>query len=122
MTKTKELRKIVKSLLDKTTGQTYYQDAVDDAAYPYKVFWFDMRVRTSKRDDLTLIIDTWGLSTSEVEGIADDIETILDDTNSPDGNSYPTFYLEPRSTIPDENKDIKRERIRVLVHNYYVGG
>lgn len=122
MSKTKELRKIVKAILDTSTGETYYENATDDGVYPFKVFSFDnVNLGDTARDDVMLVVDVWGDSVSDVEYVADEIEASLNCKNNPQGNSYPTFYKDMRYTVFDENKAIKHKQLKFIIQNYYIG-
>lgn len=122
MSKTYELRKIIKTFLDTTLGKTYYEIASDSAIFPYKVYSFEnIDLGDIERDDLILVIDIWGKEDiSEVELLADNIEKLFNNLNHPHGNSFPTFFRVSRKPIPDEDKTIKHRQLKFQVQNYYI--
>lgn len=123
MSKTFELRKIIKQILDMTIGKTYYELASDTAVFPYKVYSFEnIDLGDVERDDLILLVDIWGKDdVSEVEFLTDEIENIFNNLNSPSATSLPTFYRISRKPIPDEDKSIKHRQLKFQIQNYYIG-
>ena len=123
ISKTLELRKVIKSLLLQFNKNVFYENADDDARYPYIVYELDsVDFNNTYRDDLILTISIWdkGTSTKTVETIADNIER-LDCINNPTDTVLPTFYKISRSSIPDEDKSIKRRELKFSIQNYYIG-
>ena len=59
MSKTAELRKLVKEQLDTVPGGTYHRKAPDNAEYPYKTFSLKSVSFTDERDDFDLCVDIW---------------------------------------------------------------
>lgn len=122
MGKTYDLRVIVRALLMQAPGEAYYEIASTNAIYPYKVFEFsNIDLGDMNRDDLILIVHVWSDEIKEADEIADAIEDILNGTNAPEGNTYPTFYRMSRNTIPDEDKNIKHKELKFNIQNYYIG-
>lgn len=128
MSKTNELRKLVNSMLSEKNfteknniKDIFYENADDDAMFPHLVFVFDtVNLGDLHRKDKSLVIDIYDKSDSAflVEKIADDIEDMFNAKNIPQENILPTFFLENRRTIPDEDKKIRHRQIEVLVQNY----
>ena len=124
-TKTIELRKVVTKLLKEVNNQVYYETATDKAKYPYIVYNFDtVNLNNYPRDDIFLTIDVWnqGETSITVETLADNIEEALNMENKPDINVLPTFYLEDRRSIADEDETIRRRQLKFTIQNYYIGG
>lgn len=98
-----------------------YEIIPDDVLYPHIVFSFD-RVNQSDlfRDDVRLIIDIWDKSkaAANVENIADEVEELFNGLNNPQDNILPTFYIESRRTVLDEDKTIRHKQIEIIVQNY----
>jgi len=124
--RTNSLRKLVKKMLGETTTEhgikgVYYEFANDGEMYPHIVFGFD-NINTGDlcRHDLSLIIDIYDKSDSAyvVERIADDVEDMFNAVNLPQDTILPTFYLEARRPVPDEDKKIRHRQIEVIVQNY----
>lgn len=122
MSKTYDLRVIVKRLLDQVTGNTYYEEAPDTSVYPYKIFEFEnIGTQDTNRDDSILVVHVWGRDIKQVELICDRIENLFQLCNNPTSTSLPTFYAFDRRPIPDEDKTLKHRQIKIQVQNYYIG-
>ncbi|OIJ17100.1 hypothetical protein BKP37_00750 [Anaerobacillus alkalilacustris] len=109
-----KLRKELLSLLNALHPRVYYQDAPDNAQYPYIVFDFP----TSSFDGgglevVTVDIDGWARpkdgDTTELELLMEKIKDIDKTTCSNDGFAA-TFYLENRLALTDDDKKIKRRK------------
>lgn len=101
--------------------EVYYEIASDDKMYPHIVFSFDtINTGDLYRHDLSLIIDIYDKADSAylIEQIADDVEDMFNAENLPQDTVLPTFYLEARRQVPDEDKRIKHRQIEVTVQNY----
>lgn len=124
-TKTIELRKVVTKLLKEANNQVYYESATDEAIYPYIVYNFDtVNLNNYPRNDIFLTIDVWdqGDTSTMVETLADNIEEALNMENKPSDKVLPTFYLEDRRSIADEDETIRRRQLKFTIQNYYIGG
>lgn len=128
MGRTNKLRKLVKSVLsDEYFIQTYgikgvwFEAADKEKMYPHITFQFD-QINTGDlyRHDLSLIIDLYdkGTSTLVVEQMADDVEDMFNAKNLPQEGILPTFYLERRNVVMDEDKMIRHRQIEIIVQNY----
>ena len=127
MSKTNELRKAImnrftpgwKSALG--VKGVSYEIIPDDVMYPHIVFSFDNVNQTDlSRDDIRMVIDLWDKSKSaaNVENLADEVEKIFDGVNDPQENILPTYYIESRRTVLDEDKTIRHKQIVVIIQNY----
>lgn len=124
MSKTIDLRKIIKSNID-TVVKSYYRIADAKALYPHAVYDFEnIDLGDVNRDDLILIIDIWGKGndTSPVEEIADRIEKLFNAANLPGEKVLPTFYRISRKPIDDEDKTLIRRQLKFQIQNYEIGG
>lgn len=127
MSKTNDLRKTVMNLLG-STWQTSngvkgvsYEVIPTDAIFPHIVFSFDNVIQTDlSRDDVRMIIDVWDKNKSafDVENIADEVEKVFDGINSPQTTVLPTFYIESRRTVLDEDKTIRHKQLNIIIQNY----
>lgn len=128
MGRTNKLRKLVKSVLsDEHFVQTYgikgvwFEVADEGKMYPHITFQFD-QINTGDlyRHDLSLIIDLYDKGTSAlvVEQMADDVEDMFNAKNLPQEAILPTFYLERRNVVMDEDKMIRHRQIEIIVQNY----
>lgn len=121
MSKTADLRKLIKTQLNTTDGKTYYLTAPDDAGYPYKTFElsrFDLGDLV--RDDIDLCVDVWDkhTDTKHIDAIADQIEELFNAVNLPQETILPTIFRESRYPIADDDKNIKHIQMHFTVQNY----
>ncbi len=128
MGRTNKLRKLVKLVLSNEHFiQTYgvkgvwFEIADEENMYPHITFQFD-QINTGDlyRHDLSLIIDLYDKGTSAlvVEQMADDVEDMFNAKNLPQEAILPTFYLERRNVVMDEDKMIRHRQIEIIVQNY----
>lgn len=123
MSKTEELRKVIKAQLDNTPGQTFAYDAPKDANFPYKVFTLkSVDLGDFYRDDIIMDVDIWDNSDDfkQAEIIADSVENIFNCKSYPSGNVFPTFFREDRKTVPDNQ--LQHILLTFTIQNYYTGG
>lgn len=124
MSKTNAIRKIIQSNINDIV-KSYYRIADAKASYPHAVYDFEnIDLLDIHRDDLILVIDIWGKGkdTSNIEDIADQIESVLNATNIPGEEVLPTFYKISRKPIDDEDKTLIRRQLKFQIQNYYIGG
>ena len=125
MSKTIELRKLIVKLLKEVNKSVFYENASDKAKYPYIVYNLDnINTVNYPRNDIILTIDVWDRSNSTVtvETLTDNIEDVLNMLNKPSKNLFPTFYLEDRMSIDDEDPLIRRRQLKFKIESYYMGG
>ncbi|MCX0363210.1 hypothetical protein LI063_03400 [Clostridium perfringens] len=125
MSKTIELRKLIVKLLKDVNKSVFYENANDKAKYPYIVYNLDnINTVNYPRNDIILTINVWDRSNSTVtvETLTDNIEDVLNMLNKPSKNLFPTFYLEDRMSIDDEDPLIRRRQLKFKIENYYIGG
>ena len=119
MSKTAELRKLIREKLQTIRGETYYREAPADAAYPYKTFNLQSVTFTDARDDFDLCVDIWHRGDWRVvEEIADEIEKLFQNTNLPQKTILPTFFRESRYNLEDPDKTLQHIQLRFLVQLY----
>lgn len=119
MSKTAELRKLVKEQLQTIQGETYHREAQNDASFPYKTFTLQSVTFTDARDDFDLCVDIWHRGDwKEVEEIADQIEKLFQNTNLPQETILPTFFRENRYNLDDPDKTLKHIQLRFNVQLY----
>lgn len=121
MSKTADLRKLVREALQTTQGETYHLQAPSDAVYPYKTFTLKSVSFTETRDDFDLCVDIWGRGDWKiVEGIADDVEKLLQNSNLPQDTILPTFFRDNRYNLDDPDKTLQHIQLRFLVQMYEI--
>lgn len=128
MNRTNELRKLVNTMLsegafvkENDIKDVFFEVADDKALYPHIIFTFDnVNLGDLHRKDKSLVIDVYDKSESafRVEKIADEIEDMFNAKNLPQEHILPTFFLENRRAVPDEDKKIRHRQIEILVQNY----
>lgn len=124
VSKTVELRKVITTLLKQVkhiNNQVYFENASSTAAYPYIVYNINsIDLNSYPRNDVVLTVDVWdnNSNTSIIEDVADDVEAKLNMVNYPTATVLPTFYLNIRNSIIDEDKTIKRRQLKFIIQNY----
>lgn len=119
MSKTADLRKLVKEQLDTAPGKTYHRQAPGDAAFPYKTYTLKSVSFTDERDDFDLCVDIWHRGDWKViEEAADQIEKLFNNTNLPQSTILPTFFRENRYNLEDPDKTLNHIQLRFLVQLY----
>lgn len=121
MSKTNELRELIKKRITTICPNVYYEVASDEHIYPHIVFSFGTIDNGDlSRDDLYMDLDLWdkGKSAVSIEDLADQVEVLFQNQNLPQETILPTFYLIDRKSIPDEDKLIRHRLIRVQIQNY----
>ena len=120
MSKTADLRKLIKEQLQTVPGDTYHKSAPKDAAFPYKTFTLSSVAFVEARDDQELEIDLWDRSPDQkqIEEIADQIERLFAGAALPRPPIYPTFFREARYNLEDPDKNLQHIQLRFLVQLY----
>lgn len=119
ISKTNTLRKLIQENLKEITTFVYYRKANEDKMYPHIVHQMDKVNKLAEhRDDVSLVIDIWSKSDKEANEMADKVEKKLDRENLPQESILPTFFLETRITVEDEDKSISHIQMTFTVQNY----
>jgi hypothetical protein len=125
-----ELQKQIYSFLKTKTTRVFYEDAPDNAQYPYVVYDFPSSLENfSNREDFILEIDIWDNATDtkpletlvgNIDGNGDiDIPSGLHRKNFyVDGVLSANVYKEGRYNIRDEDKRIKHRQLRYRIQTY----
>ena len=120
MSKTANLRQLIVAQLNTTTGATYYRNAPDNAAYPYKTFELSRaNLGDLARADIDLCVDIWdhAADSKAVDLIADAIDELFNATNLPQDNILPTFFRDSRYTVTEDDKTIQHIQMHFTVQN-----
>lgn len=121
MSKTLELRKLIKSRLDTVAGSTCYKTAPTSVSYPYKVFSFEsIDLGDINRDNLVLLVDVWTKDEAQADTLADSIEPLFNAVNAPTDTILPTFFRVSRKPILDEDETISRVQLKFLIKTYEI--
>ncbi len=121
MSKTTDLKKLIVTQLGTITGGTYYRKAVDNAAFPYKVFSFrSVDLSDIARDDIMLTVDIYDMNTNQktIESIADSIEALFNAKNLPQTNILPTIYRNSRIYIDSDDYNIQHIELTFYIQSY----
>lgn len=119
MSKTATLRKLIREQLQTVEGQTYHNEASEEAAYPYKTFTLKSVSFMDARDDFELCVDIWHRGDwKDAEEIADQIEKLFQNANLPQSTILPTFFRENRYNLEDPDKTLKHIQLRFSVQLY----
>lgn len=119
MSKTADLRKLVREQLQTTQGETYHREASERAAFPYKTFTLESVSFMDARDDFELCVDIWHRGDWKVvEEIADQVEKLFQNTNLPQSTILPTFFRESRYNLEDPDKTLQHIQLRFQVQLY----
>lgn len=119
ISKTNDLRKLVQEKLKSVTDRVYYKHADDGALYPHIVHVIErVNLVAEHRDDVSLVVDVWTKSVSDVNELADSVESVLNRENFPQDTILPTFFMENRVEIEDEDKSISHIQMTFTVQNY----
>lgn len=121
MSKTNDLRKLIQTKLKTIMSDVYYEVADRDALYPHIVFDLSfVNLGDLSRQDYQVVIDIWdkGTSAVRVEEVADTIESMFNNLNNPTDSILPTFFIESKRVVIDEDKKIRHRQIVLSVQNY----
>lgn len=100
-------------------NKVYYRIADEDNIYPHIVFRFrKLDLGDLFRQDYMLEIDVWDKDVIHIEDMCDQIEWIFNNNNNPQNTILPTFFIESRDDIEDEDKSIQHRLLRVECQNY----
>lgn len=122
MSKTLELRKLIKSKLDTVIGTSCYKTAPTTVKPPYKVFSFEnVDLGDINRDDSILDVDIYTQDETQADTIADSIEPLFNAVNLHTDKILPTFFRISRKPLPDEDETIHRIQLRFQIRNYERG-
>jgi len=121
ITRTNDLKILLKTKLNTIATNVFFEQATDDAIYPHIVFSFrTIDLGDLSRQDYILEVDLWDKTTdtTAIDTMADNVEDLLQGQNLPQDHILPTFYKIDRKAIIDSDKDIKHRLIRFQIQNY----
>ena len=119
ISKTNDLRKLVQEKLKTVTDRVYYKKADEKALYPHIVHVIErVNLIAEHRDDVSLVVDVWTKSVTDANELADSVESIFNRENLPQDTILPTFFMENRVDIEDEDKSISHIQMTFTVQNY----
>lgn len=121
MSRTNILRQLITKKLKTVCENIYYEIADERNMYPHIVYQFkNINHNDQYRNDIEIEIDIYDRSTDakKIEELADQVEDLFNNQNIPQDTILPTFFLNDRMSVPDEDKKIRHRNIRILCQNY----
>lgn len=121
--KTNELRKAIQSILvglksDYPIKEVSYRLADEITMFPHIVYDIDTVSIVRDRDDYIVNVDIFDKDNKRVEDIADSVSNMLRYANLPQEYILPTFRLDSRKNVPDDDKSIRHINIRLIASNF----
>lgn len=125
-----ELQKQIYDFLKTKSDRVYFEDAPDNATYPYIVYDMPSSFENySNREDFLLEIDFWdnATNTKPIETLVGDVDGDGDIKNPTglhrkmiyiDGTLSAKIYKDGRFNIRDEDKRVKHRQLRYRVQTY----
>jgi hypothetical protein len=120
MIKMVELRKAIQAILA-TVGTVYYQQAHDNAVYPYLVYDFPNSTDDGTLERFVMDLDGWDdkADTTALETLMDEADTLLHRANLyTEDKVCASIYRENRLSLTDEDRRIRRRKIIYQVRTY----
>lgn len=118
LVKTNAIRQYIKSKLNELCNGVYYQDASNEASFPYVVY--DLKSYnngTSATYDFE--VNIWGNGSQvDLEDLADGIESMFEKNLNLSENGLLTFKWLNRGNVDDPNKELKRIMIKFDMSYY----
>lgn len=110
--KTEDLKTFIVRELKKACPNVAYQKATDKTPFPYIIFDFeDKKQELGHMVFIELNIYDKSRSTKDIETIADNIESILDDTFFNEQSFSISIDLNTRNNVEETDKSIQRRRM-----------
>lgn len=115
-----EIRKVIESKLQAITTKTYYQDADDDATYPYLVYDFPNSNDDGTLERFDMDVDAWddSTNTTALETLIDSADKALHRLTVVVGGLSMTIYRENRLSLEDDDPRLKRRKYIYQVRTY----
>ena len=111
----KNLRKLLHPYLKSIHPRVYFQDAPDNAQFPYLVYDLTQIVNDGEEfETVALDIDGWDMpadgDTTAIENLMDEVNQALNKKTLTAEELAVTFYLDRKIPLTDDNKDIRRRK------------
>jgi len=111
----KNLRKLLHPFLKSIHPRVYFQDAPDNAQFPYLVYDFTQIVNDGEEfETVALDIDGWdmpaGGDTTALENLMESVNDALNKKTLTAEGLAITFYLDRKIPLRDDNPAIKRRK------------
>ena len=111
----KNLRKLLHPYLKSIHPRVYFQDAPDDAQFPYLTYDFTQITNDGEGfETVALDIDGWDMpangDTTALETLMQTVNDALNKKTLTAEGLAVTFYLDRKIPLRDDNKDIRRRK------------
>lgn len=111
----KNLRKLLHPYLKSIHPRVYFQDAPDDAQFPYLTYDFTQITNDGEEfETVALDVDGWdmpaGGDTTALETLMQTVNNALDKKTLTAEGLAVTFYLDRKLPLRDDNKNIRRRK------------
>ncbi len=111
----KNLRKLLHPYLKSIHPRVYFQDAPDDAQFPYLTYDFTQITNDGEEfETVALDVDGWdmpaGGDTTALEALMESVNDALNKKTLTAENLAVTFYLDRKIPLRDDNKNIRRRK------------
>lgn len=112
---------VVANALEEVVDRVYFEEAEENAIFPYVVYRVPVSTKNYSRDDIILEVDIWGNgSAMVVETIANAVQAKLDRFHYfQDGNLQTSIYQINRLRIADPDPDLTRRQLRFRCDTYF---
>lgn len=112
-----QIREQIRALLLPLSSIVYFQDAPDNAAFPYVTFNIPNSFMAGEVEVWVLDVDVWDSATDStaLETLANNINMALHRARYIGDGFYFTIYREGRQTPDDEDPRIKRRKLTFQV-------
>lgn len=120
--KMNDLLELIFRELKKVHERVYYEDAEDEAIFPYVVFYISTGTNTEQRHDDILVVEVWDENpdTTNLEDITDKIEKHFDYECFNTEKVSTMAYKESRSKSEKEKKeDLSCRELRFELQTYF---
>lgn len=121
MIKILEIKEAIKSILVTLHARVFYNDAPQDAVFPYVVFNLPNSVDSGTLENFVLDIDVWddNSDTTDLETLIDNIDTALHKKSVViDDKLGFIIYRENRMNLTDEDVRVKRRKYIYQLRSY----
>jgi hypothetical protein len=124
MIKVIEIRKVIKAALKSIHLRVFFQDASDDAVFPYLVYDLPDSIDDGSMEQFVLEVDGWdqilpGQDTEALETLMDSADKSLHrKTFSVNNELAMTFYRDNRLALIDDDKRIRRRKYIYQVRTF----
>ena len=102
-------------------SNVYFEQAPENATFPYIVFKLPNSTENEAREDFILEVDIWdnNSDTTTLETLTNNIDTQLNRTHHTETNVVCSIYRINRLMIPDPDPNIRRRQLRYQVQTYF---